>query len=646
MSTSVRITIDTETDSLDARVANLVTCQVTCDGGTLLITPDEQDKVAYLKSLWVNPNIGKTLHNGGYDIKVLERFLGERIQGYYWDTILAEHLLFEETHYNLELLRGIYTAQPVYERELRRFKDEKVTIPNGFKTKKVKVKVPNGLTKKGTPKFKTEVHEESIEQFKTVKRIETMHGYKEVPPSILYPYGVYDSQTEHMVMRKQEKLLSAKQKQLLQEVVLPMQYALTEMERDGILVDVARVPEVRQYYIEESERLKQKIFEAADSEFKVSSPLEVRKVLYEELGLPQPPVKSKKTGEVSTGKRALDWLSSHIEHPVIKALEEWRECDQLLRMFLGKPNKNGEILKGLMSHVAEDDRFHTTFRMTLETGRNSSSPNLQNLPKNSKGPMRELLIAEPGNVLLQPDYSMVELRIAAYESGDTYLIDLLEGGGDVHTIFARRLFPFDTGLSDDEWKKKHDGYRTLAKRFTFGRLFGQGEQGMALTFNISTDEALRFQAVYADLFPGMAAWWNKVINQVRSGQPLETVFGRQRRFPAFTKFRDIYWRGKNGLLAHLEREALNFIPQGTAADFLNKATGNLHKLIMKYNLPMALRLVVHDSITLEVLEVQVMKMARIIKAEMESVGNEFGMKLPVEFKYGRNWSGELGELKV
>ena len=639
----MRVVIDTETSSTNPRVAELVTIQVTNHKGTVLITPDNKIAMEWFGKLWCDEAVEKGFQFGDYDIQVLEKYFGP-IKNYAWDTLLAEHLLHEETHYNLETLRGIYTNQPVYERRLRQYKDEEVTLPNGVVNKKVKTKVPDGFTKKGKPKFRTEVHEELVERFKTVKRGSTMEGYAEVPPEILHPYGVYDSQTEYLVWEGQEKLLSDKKKALLRDVLLPMQLSLKEMEREGILVDVARIPEIRAYYVSRTEELARKVQEEADEEFKVSSPLEVRRVLFEELGLPIPPIKSKTTGATSTGKKSLDWLVTHTQHPVLQALKEWREADQLLKNFIGRPNEKGEILKGLLTHITAEDRIHTTFRMTTETGRQASSPNLQNLPKVSKGPIRELFIAAPGNVLLQADYSQIELRVAAYEAQDSKLIEMLENGADIHTYFARKLFGFEPDISDSEWKKKYDDYRTMAKTFTFGRLYGQTEDGMALTFNITREEALRFQDVYSELFPGLAGWWEKVKAIVRSAEPLETVWGRTRTFPAFRKFAQIQWRGKNGMFSHMEREGLDFLPQSTAADTLNCATKNIHKLIEKYKLPMSLRLVVHDSLTVEVPESYVYRAATIMKVEMAGVGERFGWKIPVECKYGHTWTGELGSI--
>lgn len=882
--------------------------QVTCDVGTLVIYPGDTEAIQYLRGLWVDPSFEKCCQNGDYDIKVINRWLGAEVVNYSWDTMLAEHLLHEETHYNLELLRGIYTENPVYERELRRWKQVKIQIPNGTKSISTKTKVPDGTfvksgKNKGNPKYKTVKDVEVVEKFKTVTRESQMVGYASVPREILEPYGIMDSQTTHMVWREQRKLLTRKQHELLTGVVLPMQLALMEMEREGVLVDVDRLPLLRAQLVEQAEELKAKVFAEADEEFKLSSPVEVRRVLFEELGLPLPPIRSKKTREVGTGKKSLDWLSTHAAHPILKALGEWRATDQLLRTFVGRTD---DPEKSLMAHLTADHMLHTTFRMTLETGRNSSSPNLQNLPTLSKGDIRSLIIAAPGCYLLQADYSQIELRIAAYESHETKLIEMLEDNGDVHclgvgtpiltrdlqwvkageitagtkilaieehasqtyrrlqtasithaeikqapvfdvqlsngetyqataehqwlvettgrqtqtwvrtdvlmqrlklpkvtyklsrwftpwtkpdyvgvdydigyvagifdgegclsfrkgssastrsvtcmfaqkpgevadktvealtrlgfqvsilpragginaytilgglpeivrflglvrpvrllktfmewdisqrtvkfpkllkptilsitpggiqciaalssstqtyiaagyaahnTYFARRLYPYAPDLPDAQWKKQYDEYRTLAKRFTFGRLFGQQEQGMALTFNISGEEAVRFQKVYSDLFPGMAQWWDDTIARVRRGDPLETVWGRQRRFPAYSKFAGINWRGKNGMFSHMDREALNFIPQGTAADVLSKACGNINKLIKKFSLPMRMKLVVHDSLTVECAKEYAPTAARILKAEMEGIGDMFGWKLPVEIKHGHTWAGELG----
>lgn len=639
------VTIDTETDSKDARTANPFLIQVTRDEGTWLVDLTSHKELEKLKQIWTDAKVKKNGQNFSYDIQVIERLLGAEVAGFAWDTMLAEHLLHEESHYNLETLRGIYTNQPVYERDLRLWKDEKVKVASGTVIKKVKHKEPDGFYKNGNPKQKTVVEEVSVQQWKTVKQGDTINGYDGVPREIIVPYGVYDSQTEHMVYKVQSENYPLVLNKLLHRVVLPMQLACADMERGGVRVNVSRLPEMREYYAAQTAELEARIFKSVDEEFKLTSPPEVKRVLYEELGLPKPPVRSKKTGEPSTGKKAIDWLITHANHPILKDLNEWRGIDQIQKAFLGKPDKNGEISKGLMSHI-DNERLYTTFRLTLETGRQASSPNLQNLPQMSKGPIRELIIADEGNVLLQSDYSQVELRVAAYLSGDQKLISMLEDkDGDVHTYFARRLFPLEPDLPNYEWKKKYDPLRTMAKRFTFGRLFGQGEQGMALTFNIPVEEAARFQQVYSDLFPNMTEWWEKTIYQVRQGNPLVTVWGRHRRFPAFEFFRNVQWKGKFGLFSHMEREALNFMPQGTATDTLSMATINIRNRIKQFNLPLSLRLVVHDALTVECAEKDKVWAAKFLTAEMEEVGKEFGWTLPVEVKHGKTWAAELGDVK-
>lgn len=629
------ITIDCETDSVAAYKANIVLATISCDHGTWLVDPNNEEHMRELERIWTDESYRKNFQNGDYDIQVIERKLAKRIAGYAWDTMLAEHLKHEESRYGLEILRGVYTNQPVYERELRLWKEEIVEIPSTRIKKPTKKEIKAGITKPY-----------EVVSYKKQKRGKDLEGYADVPREILVPYAVYDSQTEHLVMRGQQKDYPEHKRKLLQTVVLPMQLALADMEREGIKVDVGRLPEIREYYTKLDAELQQKVWDAADEEFKLTSPKEVKRVLFDELGLPEPPIRSKTTGELSTGKKSLDWLVTHANHPIVSLLEEWRGVDTLRKTFLGKPDKKGNIEKGLMSHLI-GDRLYTTFRLTLETGRNSSSPNLQNLPVESKGPMRELFIADEGNLLIQADYSQIELRIAAYESGETKLIEMLEAGADIHTLFARRLYPFEPEISDGDWKEKYDGYRTLAKRFTFGRLYGQSASGMALVFNISREEAERFQQVYADLFPKMAEWWEKIANIVRAGVPLRTVWGRERFFYAVTKLANIKWRGKAGMFSHMEREALNFMPQGSAADCLSYATGvNIRPKIVKHNLPVHLRLVVHDSLTVECPEEYKYIAGGFLKTEMEAVGELFGWKLPVDIKCGRTWAGELGKLKL
>lgn len=644
---ATRVVLDCETDHQDALLASPVLVQATSAEGTVLLNPQDERDVELLRELWVNPSVEKCFQNAGYDIKVLERFLGAEIRGFAWDTMLAECLLHEEqTHYDLPTLRGYYTDQPVYEERLMEYLAEPVEVPAGKKARKVKRYEEAGVyksgKKKGQVKLRPYTTVEMVDTFRKLPRKKTIVGYGDVPREILEPYGAYDAQTTYLVWQAQEQQYTPKQRKLLQEVVLPARLALVDMERAGVKVNLARVEEMRAYYIKERERLAQLVQERAGTQFKVSSADAVRRVLYEELHLPEPPDRLKSKKGPSVGKQARDWLKGKVDHPVLEALEEYAWVSQLIKTFLGEGEGK---TTGLMSKVYSDGRLHTTYNMNLETGRNSSSPNLQNLPAENKGPIRELLVAEEGNVLLTADYSQIELRCAAYLAGDGRLTKMLEEGKDVHTAFARTIWPIDQHLDDKAWKLAHEMKRRTAKAYTFGKLFGQSTEGVEFTLGVDEETARRLDEVYAELFPQMPQWWEEITSKVKAGLPIETPFGRQRRFPLVRKMQGSSWRGFAPILGHMVREGLNFLPQATAADIMNAALARVWQRRKQGRFPAAGRLVVHDSLTVECQESQMMRVARELQEEMERVPLELlGWRIPVEVKAGRTWAAEWGTL--
>jgi len=412
-----------------------------------------------------------------------------------------------------------------------------------------------------------------------------------------------------------------------EEIEKPIIPIVEKMKTDGVKVDTEILKKLLVEYGREAKKLEEKIWQIAGKEFNVNSPKQLGEILFVTLGLKAKNQKKTSTGAFSTKESELEKLRD--EHPVIEDILNYRELKKLLSTYI----------EPIPTLVDKNSRLHATFVQTgTTTGRMSSeNPNLQNIPnKNELGQnIRRAFIAEKGNELLSLDYSQIELRIAAFLSGDEKLISIFKNGEDVHTAVASEVF----GVSKDQVTKE---MRRRAKVINFGVMYGMGVN--ALRTNLGTDRAAaqKFLTDYFEKFSGLASYLEKVKKETAERGYTETLFGRRRYFEGI--------KSKLSFIrASAERMAINAPIQGTEADIVKLAMIRLDEFIKAESLENKARLIlqVHDELVYEIEKGIAKNIMPKIKKIMESVVSpekSRGIVCIAEAKVGNNWQ-DMEELQ-
>ena len=403
---------------------------------------------------------------------------------------------------------------------------------------------------------------------------------------------------------------------LLEDVELPLASVLARMEARGIALDVPYLEEMGGSVRDRMATLKAEIYTQAGEEFNLNSPPQLRKILYEQLGL-QPGKKTPK-GELSTDASVLEKLRD--AHPIVEALLRWRELDKLNSTYL-------EALPRLVD--PRDGRVHTTFQQTsAATGRlSSTNPNLQNVPIRTelgRQIRRAFVPGEPDQVLLVLDYSQIELRILAHLSGDEGLRAAFASGEDIHTATAARVFDLPLDAVDP-------GSRSRAKMVNYGLAYGMNAWGLAQRLDIAPDEAQEIMDAYFASFPGIREYLDRQVGHATVEGFTETILGRRRYIPelqaANPRVRDL---GR--------RQALNAPIQGSASDVFKVAMIAVDAALRAATeLGCRMLLTVHDELVFEVSAATVEAAAALVRERMEHAV-ELDVPLQADVGWGSNWS--------
>jgi DNA polymerase-1 len=403
---------------------------------------------------------------------------------------------------------------------------------------------------------------------------------------------------------------------LLDDVELPLSSVLARMEARGIRLDVDYLEEMGESVRDRMATLKAEVYGHAGEEFNLNSPPQLRKILYEQLGL-QPGKKTPK-GELSTDASVLEKLRD--AHPIVDALLSWRELDKLNSTYL-------EALPKLVD--ARDGRVHTTFVQTAAaTGRlSSTNPNLQNVPIRTELGRQIRRGFVPGSVdrvLLVLDYSQIELRILAHLSGDEGLRAAFESGEDIHTATAARVFGLPLDAVDPL-------SRSRAKMVNYGLAYGMNAWGLAQRLGIAPDEAQEIMDAYFASFPAIREYLDNQVGHATVEGFTETLLGRRRYIPelqaANPRVRDM---GR--------RQALNAPIQGSASDVFKVAMIRVDEALRdEPDLDCHMLLTVHDELVFEVPEASVETAAGLVKERMEHA-IELDVPLRADVGWGKDWS--------
>lgn len=414
--------------------------------------------------------------------------------------------------------------------------------------------------------------------------------------------------------RQQKKLEDLPRiREIAEKLDFPMSLVLFKMEKAGVEICPEIFAKMSVEFAGEISKIEKEIFEIAGREFNVASPLQLSKVLFEDLGLPTKGIKKSKNG-FSTGQKELDKLREH--SPIIDKIEQFREFSKLKSTYVDTLPKLAD----------EKNRIHSNFAQDVTTtGRlSSSNPNLQNIPIRSElgRRIREGFVAKKGNLLVSADYSQFELRLAAVLANDKPLIETFEKDLDIHAKTASEVF----GVPIDEVSKDQ---RRVAKIINFSVLYGVGAHNLSGTIGVGFYEAKKYIEEYFNAHKPIQELMDDTLKKAQDEGFVETFFGRRRPMP------DI--KSSNFMIREMAKRAAQNMPiQGTEADLMKRAMLAVDEKIVKAGLGEQI-LQIHDSILVEVLAENAKKVAEILKREMENVAPELNVKLKVEVSIGRDW---------
>ena len=357
------------------------------------------------------------------------------------------------------------------------------------------------------------------------------------------------------------------------DVELPLCRVLADMERSGFLVDGGALARFGRELSDTIDRLEQRIYAAAGQQFNINSPKQLGKVLFEDLGLPHG--KKTKTGW-STNADVLEKLK---DHPLVADVLTYRQYAKLKSTYAD----------GLLKVIDPDGRIRTSFQMTVTaTGRLSSTePNLQNIPTRTElgSKMREMFVAAPGHVLVDADYSQIELRLLAHISGDTAMQQAFLSGEDFHTVTAARVFH----VPQDQVTHQ---MRSRAKAVNFGIVYGISAFSLSQDIGVTVQEAKEYMDRYFATYTGVKQYMTDVVDKAREQGYVETLWHRRRALPELKS-------SNFNMRSFGERVALNMPIQGTAADIIKLAMVRVHSRLAREGLAARLIMQVHDELIVE-----------------------------------------------
>jgi DNA polymerase-1 len=404
-----------------------------------------------------------------------------------------------------------------------------------------------------------------------------------------------------------------KLRRVYEAIELPVMPVLLAMERQGVLLDRAKLEAQSHELGKTMLALEQKAYEAAGQPFNLNSPKQIQEILFERQGLP---VKKKTpSGQPSTDEDVLAELA--LDYPLPKLLLEFRAVAKLKSTYTDKLPKMTDPRTG---------RVHTTYSQAVAvTGRLASNdPNLQNIPvRTAEGRrIREAFIAPPGWKLISADYSQIELRIMAHLSGDEGLRHAFAHGHDVHRATAAEVFglPLEK-VSDDE--------RRTAKTINFGLIYGMSNFGLAQNLGIERTTAQAYIDSYFSRYPGVKRYMDGTREQARRTGYVETLFGRRLWLPEMKS-------GSPGRRQAAERAAINAPMQGTAADLIKLAMVSVQDWLHADGLRARLVMQVHDELVLEVPVEELDTVSEGVRARMQDVAR-LDVPLIVDVGVGDNW---------
>ncbi|MDC5853223.1 DNA polymerase I [Vibrio europaeus] len=571
---------DTETDSLDYMVANLVGLSFATEEGIAAYVPvahDYLDAPAQLDRDWVLAQLkpileddaqAKVGQNLKYDASVLARY-GIEMKGIKHDTMLASYV------YNS--VGGKHDMDSLALRFLQH---------SCISFEQIAGKGKNQLT------------------------------FNQIDLDEASPYAAEDAD---VTLRLHNRLMSnieqdEKLKGIYQDIEVPLVPVLSRIERTGVLIDDMKLSTQSQEIAQRLDELEQKAFEIAEQEFNMNSPKQLQAILFEKMGLPV--IKKTPSGTPSTNEEVLQELA--LDYPLPKLILEYRGLAKLKSTYTDK-------LPKMIN--PETGRVHTSYHQAVTaTGRLSSTdPNLQNIPiRNDEGRrIRQAFIAPHGYKIMAVDYSQIELRIMAHLSGDKALLDAFQQGKDIHSATAAEIM----GTTIDQVSTEQ---RRRAKAVNFGLIYGMSAFGLAKQLGIPRGEAQDYMNKYFERYPGVMQYMEDTRSAAAEQGYVETIFGRRLHLPEI--------KSRNGIRRKAaERAAINAPMQGTAADIIKKAMLLVDEWLQtEGDGRVKLLMQVHDELVFEVQESALAEIESKVQQLMESAA-QLNVPLVAEAGHGDNW---------
>ncbi|EDZ90136.1 DNA polymerase I [Francisella tularensis] len=569
---------DTETDSLNTYEANLVGLSFCAKEGRAFYIPlqhrylgvPQQLELEFvldkLKPLFADSKKVKVAHNFKFDEKVLSKYAIE-INGKVDDTMIMAYVLKSSGKHDMDSLSKEHLGiEPIAYTAIA-----------------------------GTGK-----QQQTLDQVD----IEIVAKYAAEDADITFRLFNY-----FKALLEQDKVLY----KLYCELEMPLTIILNQMEKTGVKIDAAKLIQQSASLETSIKELESKCYNLAGQEFKLSSPVQLREILFEKLGLP--PVKKTAKGQVSTSEEVLVQLAEDYE--IAALIMKYRHLSKLKNTYTDK----------LPKMLDANGRVHTSYNQTgTVTGRLSSSdPNLQNIPiKSPEGrKIREAFIAENGYCIVAADYSQIELRIMAHLSKDKNLLKAFNQNLDIHSATAAEVL----GISIDEVSSEQ---RRKAKAINFGLIYGMSAFGLARQLEIPRAEAQEYIDIYFNRYPSVKEYMTTAKEFAKQNGYVETILGRRLYLPEINS--------KNVMQRNAaERAAINAPMQGTAADIIKKAMINVNMMIsQEYNSEIKMVMQVHDELVFEVKKTKLEEIVAKIKSIMEAAV-KLNVPLEVNVDSGKSW---------
>ena len=409
----------------------------------------------------------------------------------------------------------------------------------------------------------------------------------------------------------EEKLQAQDMWKLYTEIEHPLCAVLSDMERIGVAVDRMALMAFGSMLSERIEAAQNTVYALAGEEFNINSTKKLGEILFEKLGLPA--AKKTKTG-YSTSAEVLEKLKK--KHPIVEAILEYRMLTKLSSTYA----------EGLLKVIADDGRIHTTFQnMVTATGRLSSTePNLQNIPVRRElgSEIRKMFVAGDGCVLLDADYSQIELRVLAHIADDKHMQEAFLSGEDIHAVTASQVFRVPLSEVTPEMRRN-------AKAVNFGIVYGISAWSLSQDIGVSPEEAKAYMDAYLENYSGVRDYMKNIVAEAKAQGYVTTLYGRRRYLPELKS-------SNFNLRSFGERVALNTPIQGTAADIIKLAMIRVDEALRSAKLKARLILQVHDELIVECPLAEAKEASAILKREMEQVA-KLRVPLVVEANEGSSW---------